>query len=111
MSVLSGCATRSAAESPALPVAVREKIDSAAEAEIAQQEARATAQTMASSTLRNPTSNSPTSTSPAAAQNRNAPGKDETATLLRSLIVNGDLADAGAIAREFRSLKNPSPMI
>lgn len=103
ISLLSACATRSSGETPVLPAAVREKIDSVAEAEIAQQEARATMQRTELP-------------SPAASQSQKAPGmdlssKNEIGALLRSFIVNGDLVSAAAIASEFRSLKNPSPMI
>jgi Flp pilus assembly protein TadD len=106
--LLSACATPSAAETPVVPVAVRDKIDSVAEAEIAQQEARATVR-------------GPGQTSPAVSQGQNTPrrdpsskdlsSKDESGALLRSLIMNGDLASAGAIASGLRSLKSASPMI
>jgi tetratricopeptide (TPR) repeat protein len=103
VTLLSACATRSSGETPVLPVAVREKIDSGAEAEIAQEEARAR--------MRRAELVSPAASPGQEAASKDLSSKDEIGALLRSLIVNGDLASAAAIASEFRSLKNPSPMI
>lgn len=97
--VVLGCATQSAVSGAPLPVIVREKLDSVAEAEAAQRQARAAI-----------AQKDPNKALVEKAHSNQSTEKVDSGSLLRSLILNGDLASAASLASGLRSLKYPTPM-